>query len=74
MIIIVDKETGEVMENCEVIQIGESARKKPVSRGVMITITCAAPGCNNTKQVRKADYNRGWGRYCNKSCAAKGRK
>lgn len=70
MIIVVDRDTGEVLENCDVINIPES---KPKARGAMLTVTCNAPGCNNKKEVRRADYNRGWGRYCSKSCAAKGR-
>lgn len=36
----------------------------------MITITCKC-GCGRQKQVRKADYARGWGRYYSKSCKAK---
>lgn len=72
MIIVVDRETGEVLENCEVINLSES-KLKPKSRGATLTVTCNAPGCDNKKEVRRADYNRGWGRYCSKSCAAKGR-
>jgi len=36
----------------------------------MKTITC---DCGNTKEVRLADYKRGWGRSCSKACAAKRR-
>lgn len=40
-------------------------------RGSMREITCAAPGCGNTKMVRLADIKRGWGKYCSKACAKK---
>lgn len=73
--LIIDKETGEILENAIVLddrqQDRQQQRSKP--RGSMITITCAAPGCNGQKEVRLVDYKRGWGRFCNKSCAAKAR-
>lgn len=41
--------------------------KKPV-RGKKVTVKCKC--CPNTKEVRRADLNRGWGLYCSKSCKA----
>ena len=36
----------------------------------MRTITCKC-GCGRTKEVRKADVDRGWGLFFDKSCKAK---
>jgi uncharacterized protein YgiM (DUF1202 family) len=35
-----------------------------------MTIICLC-GCGRTKQVRKADFKRGWGMFFSKSCKAK---
>lgn len=35
----------------------------------MITKSCER--CEKEIQVRQADINRGWGRFCSKSCKAK---
>ena len=35
----------------------------------MPSIKCAH--CGTPKTVRQADLNRGWGKYCSKSCKAK---
>ncbi|WRQ11946.1 hypothetical protein vBSlqSZDD2_35 [Serratia phage vB_SlqS_ZDD2] len=72
-IIVVDSCTGEVVKDH--VERQESASKpkrqghKPAPK--MKLITCAAPGCKNQKEVRVVDWNRGWGRYCSKSCAKK---
>lgn len=36
----------------------------------MPTIRCANPSCCATKDVRQADIDRGWGKFCSKSCKA----
>jgi hypothetical protein len=36
-----------------------------------VEITCA---CGTKKMVRQADLDRGWGKFCSKSCAATFRK
>lgn len=35
----------------------------------MVTKNCER--CNKEIQVKQADINRGWGRFCSKSCKAK---
>jgi hypothetical protein len=35
----------------------------------MITVTCANERCGKTFDARLVDVQRGWGRYCSKSCA-----
>lgn len=74
--LIIDKDTGEILENAIVLDDRKQDRKvaRSAPRGSMITINCAAPGCTGEKEVRLVDYKRGWGRFCNKSCAAKARK
>jgi hypothetical protein len=37
-------------------------------RGLMVDVQCK---CGDIFQARKADRDRGWGRYCSKSCKAK---
>ena len=37
-------------------------------RGLMVSVKCK---CGDTFQARQADRDRGWGRYCSKSCKAK---
>jgi hypothetical protein len=37
-------------------------------RGLMVSVKCK---CGDIFQARKADRDRGWGRYCSKSCKAK---
>lgn len=69
-IIFVDTTTGEILENVRIIETEPKQNKSGV-RGRMVTITCAANGCSNTKQVRAADVARGWGKYCSKSCTKK---
>ena len=39
----------------------------------MVTITCAC-GCGESREVRLADVNRGWGKYLNKSHKARAQK
>jgi hypothetical protein len=45
-------------------------RRRPCIKTTVIR--CAY--CGAEKTVRVADVNRGWGRYCGKSCAAKDRE
>lgn len=65
--IIVNKETGEVMENCIII---EESPKPKHKHGTYRKVTCKAPGCGNTYDAKVSDLNRGWGLTCSKSCAA----
>ena len=65
--IIVNKETGEVMENCIIIE--ESPEPKP-KRGTYRKVACKSPWCGNTYDAKVSDLNRGWGLTCSKSCAA----
>ncbi|AZS06376.1 hypothetical protein AAS23_gp63 [Pantoea phage vB_PagS_AAS23] len=67
--IYVDSTTGEILEN--VVELRSQDKQKP--RGRMVKVTCSAPGCINQKDVRPADLARGWGKFCSKSCAMKGR-
>ena len=65
--IIVNTETGEVMDNCIVID----DKPKPKRRaGTFVTVECSAPGRNHTYEAKASDLKRGWGKTCSKSCAA----
>lgn len=65
--IIVNKETGEVMDNCIVI---DDSPKQKRREGTYKKIVCKAPGCGNVYEAKVSDLNRGWGLTCCKSCAA----
>lgn len=65
--IIIDKETGEVMENCIVI---DEAPKPKRRTGTYKKVVCKAPGCGNIYEAKVSDLKRGWGLTCSKSCAA----
>ena len=47
----------------------QSKHKPTQIRGSQVFIHCM--WCGTRKKVRQADINRNWGRFCNKSCAAK---
>ena len=69
MAIIVNTETGEIMENC--IVLNDSPARKPVRKaGTYQKVVCKAPGCGNTYEAKVSDLKRGWGVTCCKSCAA----
>ncbi|QXV76549.1 hypothetical protein bas12_0067 [Escherichia phage BrunoManser] len=67
--IIVNTETGEVMENCVVLD--DKPKRTPKAKsGTYKKVVCKAPGCGNTYEAKVSDLNRGWGMTCCKSCAA----
>jgi len=45
---------------------------KNTPRGVKIKVSCG--NCKGTFEARVADVNRGWGKFCSKSCKAKKQK
>lgn len=65
--IIVNTETGEVMDNCIVIDDKPEPKRKAVT---YVNMACSAPGCGNTYEAKASDLKRGWGKTCSKSCAA----
>lgn len=36
----------------------------------MVKVFCANKRCSQQFEVRQADINRGWGKFCSKSCKA----
>lgn len=65
--IIVNTETGEVMDNCIVIDDKPEPKRKS---GTYVRTVCKAPGCGNIYEAKASDLKRGWGLTCCKSCAA----
>lgn len=51
------------------LQAAESSIKKPTVYGQK-SLVCCACGCGRSKEVRKSDIDRGWGKYFSKSCKA----
>jgi hypothetical protein len=50
------------------IQHAHKSTPNNAPRGTMVAVKCK---CGDIFQARKADRDRGWGRYCSKSCKAK---